>query len=226
MVALPVIPISADSGLNGRAVKTSIGICRSLWARACFCCWSSPPLRCLCAMPGRLRPSRSAFLRLLAVYLAGRHWPGARSSLPAALAPWLVYLIPVWGVIQLVAHTTASSVETRAAVLRWGALAGVFFLAQTVARHADRAAQLSERVSDFCNGDGGALPGATFHLARARCSGSFRPDVSGRLRDLPVLQQLRAICGAGSADRPVASAARGLAILVVCAGRRLPVSDR
>ncbi|HUX46082.1 MAG TPA: O-antigen ligase family protein [Terracidiphilus sp.] len=50
------------------------------------------------------------------------------------LAPWLVYLIPVWGLFQIVAHTTASTFETREEVLRWGALAGVFFLSQTVVR--------------------------------------------------------------------------------------------
>jgi hypothetical protein len=44
-----------------------------------------------------------------------------------------VYLIPLWGVVQLLAHTTASTVETREAVLRWGALSGVFFLSQTIA---------------------------------------------------------------------------------------------
>jgi O-antigen ligase len=54
-------------------------------------------------------------------------------NLAGGVAPWLVYLIPVWGVIQILAHTTASSIETREAVLRWGALAAVFFLAQTVA---------------------------------------------------------------------------------------------
>ena len=50
------------------------------------------------------------------------------------LAPWLVYLIPLWGLFQIVAHTTASTFETREEVLRWGALAGVFFLSQTVTR--------------------------------------------------------------------------------------------
>jgi O-antigen ligase len=50
------------------------------------------------------------------------------------IAPWLVYLIPLWGVGQIVAHTTASTFETREAVLRWGALAGVFFLSQAVVR--------------------------------------------------------------------------------------------
>jgi O-antigen ligase len=49
-------------------------------------------------------------------------------------ARWFAYLIPSWGVIQILAHTTASTFVTRQAVLRWGALAGVFFLSQVVAR--------------------------------------------------------------------------------------------
>jgi O-antigen ligase len=56
-----------------------------------------------------------------------------RENLAGGVAPWLVYFIPAWGVIQILAHTTASTIETREAVLRWGALAAVFFLAQTVA---------------------------------------------------------------------------------------------
>jgi len=48
--------------------------------------------------------------------------------------PWLIYLIPVWGVVQLVAHTTASTFETREVLLRWGALAGVFYLTMVIAR--------------------------------------------------------------------------------------------
>src|ERR1700728_4682708 len=48
-------------------------------------------------------------------------------------AQWLVYPVPAWGIIQILMHTTASTFETREAVLRWGALAAVFFLAQTVA---------------------------------------------------------------------------------------------
>jgi O-antigen ligase len=54
-------------------------------------------------------------------------------NLAGGFAPWLVYLIPVWGMIQILVHTTASTIETREAVLRWGALAAVFFLTQTVA---------------------------------------------------------------------------------------------
>lgn len=54
-------------------------------------------------------------------------------TVAGGVAPWLVYFIPVWGVVQILAHTTASSFETREAILRWGALAGVFFLTQVVA---------------------------------------------------------------------------------------------
>ncbi len=72
------------------------------------------------------------FILLAAYLLAGiRH---GRESVARGAAPWLVYLIPVWGLIQIVTHTTSSTMETRTAVLRWGALGGVFFLTQTVAR--------------------------------------------------------------------------------------------
>ncbi|MGB8845771.1 MAG: hypothetical protein WCC73_08815, partial [Terracidiphilus sp.] len=71
---------------------------------------------------------------LVAVYLIA----GIRreSLIPARTwTAWLVYLIPLWGVVQIAAHTTASTFETREAVLRWGALAGVFFMTQVVARN-------------------------------------------------------------------------------------------
>jgi hypothetical protein len=75
---------------------------------------------------------------LTAIYLLyGIRW--GRENLAAGLAPWLVYFIPAWGVIQIVAHTTASTFETRETALRWGALAAVFFLTQVVVRsRADR----------------------------------------------------------------------------------------
>jgi O-antigen ligase len=57
-----------------------------------------------------------------------------RSRLLGGPMPWLIYTIPAWGVFQIVAHTTASTVETREATLRWGAMAGIFFLMQIVAR--------------------------------------------------------------------------------------------
>ena len=62
-----------------------------------------------------------------------------RENLAGGMAPWLVYFIPAWGVMQIAAHSTASTYETREAVLRWGALAAVFFLTQVVVRsRADR----------------------------------------------------------------------------------------
>lgn len=75
---------------------------------------------------------------LTAIYLLWGIRRG-RENLAGGLAPWLVYFIPAWGVLQIVAHTTASTFETREAVLRWGALAAVFFLTQVVVRtRADR----------------------------------------------------------------------------------------
>jgi O-antigen ligase len=53
------------------------------------------------------------------------------------VVPLLVYLIPLWGIIQIVFHTTTSNFDTRAEVLRWGALAGVFYLSQAVTRSRD-----------------------------------------------------------------------------------------
>ncbi len=71
------------------------------------------------------------FVLLAAYLLAGIR--REREGMAAGWAPWLVYLIPCWGVFQLWAHTTASTFETREAVLKWSALAGVFFLTQVVA---------------------------------------------------------------------------------------------
>ncbi len=80
-----------------------------------------------------LQSFQAGIFLLVAVYLlAGIR--GRTERLAGGWTPWLVYLIPVWGLVQLLAHVTASTLETREAVLRWGALAGVFFLSQTVAR--------------------------------------------------------------------------------------------
>lgn len=75
---------------------------------------------------------------LLAAYMIVNIRHGKERVAPG-WAPLLVYLIPLWGLVQILAHTTSSTFETRAAVLRWGSLAGVFFLTQTVAR--DRSAR-------------------------------------------------------------------------------------
>lgn len=70
---------------------------------------------------------------LLAVYLIA----GIRADEPRLTLSWfawLVCVIPLWGIFQIAVHTTASTFETREAVLRWGALAGVFVLSLRVGR--------------------------------------------------------------------------------------------
>ena len=80
-----------------------------------------------------LQSFQIAIYLLVAVYvIAGIR--NKNAHLTFGFASWLVYLIPAWGLLQILAHTSASSVETRQAVLRWGALAGVFFLTQAIAR--------------------------------------------------------------------------------------------
>ncbi len=71
------------------------------------------------------------------------------------LAPLLVYLLPLWGVFQLIARTTASSFETRQAVLRWGALAGVFYLSQSLTRSSVSRRRFLQAV--LCFGAGMAI---------------------------------------------------------------------
>ncbi len=58
---------------------------------------------------------------LLAVYLVIGFFR-KKEYVAGGIAPWLVYLIPLWGALQIFAHTTASSFETRQAVLRWDLL--------------------------------------------------------------------------------------------------------
>jgi len=57
-----------------------------------------------------------------------------RKDIAEGVVPLLVYLIPIWGIVQIEFHTTTASFETRGEVLRWGALAGVFYLSQTLIR--------------------------------------------------------------------------------------------
>jgi O-antigen ligase len=70
---------------------------------------------------------------LLAVYLLWNNRWGMELT-AGGLASWFVYAIPLWGLLQMVARTTVSSFETRQETLKWGALAGVFFLSQAVTR--------------------------------------------------------------------------------------------
>lgn len=70
---------------------------------------------------------------LVAVYLLTdvySHRALPRLGTPASL----IYLTPLWGIFQIVAHSTSSTFDTRLATLRWGALAGVLFLSQVCGR--------------------------------------------------------------------------------------------
>jgi hypothetical protein len=132
MVALPVVPISADSGLTNRSVKTNRH--RPIAVGAClFLLLVFTTTTVFVRDAWALQSFQIGIFALLAVYLLAGIGRGPE-QVATGFAPWLVYLIPLWGVLQLVAHTTSSSFETRASALRWGALAGVFFLTQTVAR--------------------------------------------------------------------------------------------
>jgi O-antigen ligase len=66
--------------------------------------------------------------------------------------PLFVYLIPLWGLLQIVFHTTTSTFETRGEVLRWGALSGVFYLSQTVTRTRPGQQRLLNAILGFATG--------------------------------------------------------------------------
>ena len=160
MVALPVIPINADSGFDGPIVKThrytSTVVAACLLLLLAFSTATAFVHGCLGAsvLPDRHICPSGGLSRHQG--LAGA---GADCRRPGI---WFVYLIPVWGMIQIFAHTTSSSFETRKEVLRWGALAGVFFLTQGGRSNPHGAAEYPERISDLRNCDGGALPTGLF----------------------------------------------------------------
>jgi hypothetical protein len=135
MVAMPVVPFSTDAVVvcpadtSLRSPSKVVGACllvvlifatatifvREAWALQSF---------------------QIGIFVLLGAYLI----VGIRRGSEPISNSWptlLVYFIPVWGLVQIVARTTSSTFETRAAVLRWGSLAGVFFLTQTIARTRD-----------------------------------------------------------------------------------------
>ena len=133
MVALPVVPINAEFGVKN-PVDNAVRPAPTVVAACLFLLLVYSTVTMFVQDAWALQSFQIGVFALLAVYLLvgiGRgNEPVARS-----LPPLLVYLIPLWGIVQLIAHTTASTMETRAAVLRWGALAGVFFLTQIVTRN-------------------------------------------------------------------------------------------
>src|ERR1039457_6122098 len=113
MVALPVIPICAPSGSDNPVVTGSqrtpvvAGVCLFL-----LVAFSTASVFVRDAWA--LQSFQIGIYALLAVYLlvGMRH---GRERVASGVAPWLVYLIPLWGLVQILAHTTVSSVETREA---------------------------------------------------------------------------------------------------------------
>lgn len=137
MIALPVIPINADSGFDDPTIKahryTTMVVASCLLVLLVFSTATAFVQDAWAPQSFQI-----GVFALLAVYLVLGIFR-KKERIANGLTSWLVYLIPLWGMIQILAHTTISSVETRKAVLSWGALAGVFFLTQAIAR--TRAAQ-------------------------------------------------------------------------------------
>jgi O-antigen ligase len=128
MVALPVISIREDAELREPAVTASsrtqvvVGACLFLLLAYCTA-------TVFVKAAWALQSFQIGIFALLAVYALWGIRRG-KEQIAGGLTPLLVYLIPVVGLVQILAHTTASSIETRQAVLQWGALVGVFFLVQ------------------------------------------------------------------------------------------------
>jgi O-antigen ligase len=131
MIALPVISIRADAGLDRPAVRADrrtsviVGVCLFL-----LLAFSTATV--FVREAWALQSFQIGIYTLLALYLL-TGIPQPRDYPARGMMCWLVYMIPLWGILQILAHTTASTVETREAVLRWGALSGVFFLTQSIA---------------------------------------------------------------------------------------------
>ena len=132
MIALPVTLIRSDVGLHNLTItaqrRTQIVVGACLFAILTY-----STVTVFVREAWALQSFQIGVFALVAAYLlAGiRH---GKEHLPREFTPWFVYLIPFWGLVQILAHTTSSTFDTRQAVLRWGSLAGVFFLSQVVGR--------------------------------------------------------------------------------------------
>jgi hypothetical protein len=131
IVALPVLPFSTDAGTL-RPVSTSLPHSSKVVGGCLFLFLIYATATVFVRAAWALQSFQIGVFLLLGIYLivgirrdsehTSNYWPSV-----------LVYFIPVWGLVQLLARATSSTFETRAAVLRWGSLAGVFFLTQTIA---------------------------------------------------------------------------------------------
>jgi hypothetical protein len=132
IVALPVVPFIVDPG-KVSPVDTSLRPASKVVVVCLLLLLVYGTATVFVRAAWALQSFQIGIFTLLGLYLlAGfrrgneqfaQYWPA-----------YFVYLVPLWGLMQLVAHTTFSTFETRGAVLRWGALAAVFFLTKVVAR--------------------------------------------------------------------------------------------
>jgi hypothetical protein len=129
---LPVVPFIADAGkLN--PVDNSLRQSSKVVSVCLFFLLIYATGTVFVRAAWALQSFQIGIFALLGVYLiAGIH--RGKEQIAQEWPALLVYFIPLWGLMQVLAHTTSSTFETRAAVLRWGALAGVFFLTQVAAR--------------------------------------------------------------------------------------------
>ena len=127
---MPVVPINVEPGSTSpavtedRRVPVAIPTCLLL-----LLAYATATMFVTDAWA--LQSFQIGIFALLTVYLLAGISHG-KEHIARGVVPMLIYFVPLWGLLQLLAHTTASSVETRASVLRWGALAGVFFLSQAI----------------------------------------------------------------------------------------------
>ena len=129
--ALPVVPFIADAGkinpADNSLRQSSKAVSGCLFFLLIFATGTV-----FVRDAWALQSFQIGIFALLGVYLIA----GIRRVQEPIAQEWpavLVYFVPLWGMMQVFTHTTSSTFETRAAVLRWGSLAGVFFLTQVVA---------------------------------------------------------------------------------------------
>ena len=132
MMALPVIPISAPTASDQKADRVHMRL-RVFTGIGLFTLLSYSTVTVFVQNAWALQAFQVGIYTLLGVYLLV-NIRSPKEHLAGGLAPWFVYLIPLWGIFQILSRTTASSAETREATLKWGALAAAFFLTQVVAQ--------------------------------------------------------------------------------------------
>lgn len=131
MMPLPVVPFIADA-VKVTPADTSLRPATKAVAVCLFILLMFSTATIFVRGAWALQAFQIGVFALLGIYLM----VGIRKNQAQISREWptfLVYLVPVWGVFQIFTRTTSSTFETRAAVLRWGALAGVFFLTQVIA---------------------------------------------------------------------------------------------